>query len=490
MLVNNKIISQIEWEAFSKPIVITNIPEDERLPNGQKKINVSRDEEYNLKASLEFSDQNFFRPRELRTEAGIILQTFDIPASDSKYSYVFKSALLTSGKTTGMPGSVSFSGEVDVHFNGLIMKARNTYEGVHLSEWYLNGPRDHVFSKVTERKVLRRNYSRARMNSKEEKIDSIDLRLDEEYKESGEFGIDFLFVTISDLRFLIAKVPKGFGPQWSPNISIEYRNEWGRIPNLSEREKIVNLCSFILGRQLLSIGYTLYDQKEIIVEAYAQSPWGHSAKSLCSQPDYPPINIETIPPIQKTELVISKLLPNYFELETRLCLKEALWNYWISKQMPLGTNLPIIAAGIESISNAWFRSKKSKSKGLYLSNEEFGRLINEEIQKITKKLEPIVEGQKVIAKILRANEFGMIDNYRKFFQEIGLILTDDDWNALTGRHIFVHGGVLFDKTDWNKVSHHSNVFETLFSKTILKVLGYSGDYVDRSTIGWPNSNLT
>jgi hypothetical protein len=72
------------------------------------------------------------------------------------------------------------------------------------------------------------------------------------------------------------------------------------------------------------VGYTIYDD-ESIVECYARNPWGRRARAFCSQPDYPPVNID-ISARGKAENIISRLLPKYLEIREPLSLKEALWN--------------------------------------------------------------------------------------------------------------------------------------------------------------------
>lgn len=498
------VLPHLEWEVFNEPVSITTVVEQERLPKGQTCILVNRDENYNLRAVMKFKDPSFDRVSgKSKDILGSFAELFDIQGSDSKsLSYTLESAVFGDIEHE-ISAETGFSGTATIHFGGLRVKTGNNNKGTHLTEWFLNGPKDHVFSRITNRRVFRA-FSRERIESRDSKLDHIETSLEapksteDPFKifdyvdtpfETSSKRVDFLKIKTDNLQFLVEKVPDGIGPNWSSNLAIEYRKTWGGIPDVAEREEILEVCSFVFGRQLLQIGYTLYDQNENVVEAYARDPWGRTAKSFCSKPDYPPVNIEAIPSLHKAETIISKLLPKYCELGEPLCFKEALWNYWISRQMPLGTNLPILAAGVESIINRWFHCSKSKSKGLYLDKEEFGKLLGDEIQRIGKKLEGTPYGKKITGKILRANEFGMIDNYRKFFEEINLPISEKECQALTGRHKFVHGGALFDKTDWKKVAQQSNTFETLFNKILLKLLDYSGTFVDRSTVGWPEVQL-
>lgn len=480
------ILPHLEWEVLREPITIPKVDDRAELPKGKKKIVINRDEDYNLRATLYFKDSTFKgHLRQSSAVAGSFPEKFDIQGSylDSVL-YTLESCLI--GETTIrriQDGQESFD-TAFLNFQGLRMRYKNEKEGTHLTEWYLNGPRDDVFCRVTDRKVLS-SFFRQRFASKEDKINSIKIS-----RDASSVGIDFLRIKACDFQFLVTRVPKGIGPSWSSNIGIEYRKAWGRIPDMHEREKIEELCSFIFGRQLLSVGYTIYDQNENMVEGYAVNPWGREARSFCSKHyDKPPIRINNSTR-GKAEHTINQLLPTYYEMRESLCLKEALWNYWISRDMPIGTNLPILAAAVESIINGWFKYTKSKSQGVYMKKEEFEALLKEEIEAMTKKLEGKLNGDKIVEKILKAYDFGIMERYRVFFEEINLTIGDLEWEAIKERHEFVHGRVLFGETDWKRVIQHANTFETLLHKVLLKLLGYSGTFIDRSVLGWKDKQLS
>ena len=479
------VLPYLEWEVLREPITISKVDDRTELPKGKKKIMINRDEDYNLRATLYFKDSTFKENlRQSSAVAGSFPETFDIQGSYSDFVfYTLESCLIGHTAIHMIQEGQEILDTAILNFKGLRIRYKNENEGTHLTEWYLNGPEDNVFCRDTDRKVLR-SFFRERFASKEDKIDSIKIS-----RDASNIGVDFLRIKACDFQFLVTKVPNGIGPSWSSNIAIEYRKAWGRIPDMYEREKIEELCSFIFGRQLLSVGYTIYDQNENMVEGYAVNPWGNKAGSYCSKHDKPPIRINNFAR-GKAEDVISQLLPTYYEMREPLCLKEALWNYWTSRDVPIGTNLPILAAAVESIINGWFKYKKSKSQGVYMKKEEFESLLKEEIEDITRKLERKPNGDKIIANILKAYDFGIMEGYRIFFEEINLPIDDHEWEAIKERHKFVHGRILFDKTDWERVIQHVNTFETLLHKILLKLLGYSGTFIDRSVLGWKDKQLS
>jgi hypothetical protein len=479
------VLPYLEWEVLREPITISKVDDKTELPKGKKKIRINRDEDYNLRATLYFKDSTYKGDlRQLSAVAGSFPEKFDIQGSylDSVLCTLESCLIRETTIRTIQDGQESLD-TAFLSFQELRMRYKTEKEGTHLTEWYLNGPRDDVFCRVTDRKVLS-SFFRARFTSKEDKINSVKIS-----RDASSVGIDFLRIKAYDFQFLVTKVPKGIGPSWSSNIGIEYRKAWGRIPDMHEREKIEELCSFIFGRQLLSVGYTVYDENENMVEGYAHDPWGKEARSFCSKHDEPPIRIRNSAR-GKAEDVISQLLPTYYEKREPLCLKEALWNYWISRNMPPGTNLPTLAAAVESIINGWYKYTESKSHGVYMKKEEFESLLEEEIEAITRKLERKDNGCKIIAKILNAYNSGITEGYRVFFEEIKLPIDDHEWEAINERHKFVHGRIIFDGTDWKRVIQHVNTFTTLLHKILLKLLGYSGTFIDRSVLGWKDEQLS
>lgn len=474
-----EIILYLEWEALNKPIHITKVEDNENLPNGKKKITIERDEDYNLKSTLEFEDVTFKRKQII---AGSISEGFQIHGSSKsgRVSYILDSSHVGSFNINHNIEENKVTGIASLRFN--TVKITNSDNSVaHLSEWYVNGPSDHVFSRLTDRKV-NRHYTRKRFFSKENNVTDIDVSL-----ESSSSKTDVIWITTNDFQFLVGEVPKKIEPIWSNNIGIEYRADWGRIPEPDERVKIQELISFVFGKQLLSVGYTTYDKDENPIDAFAHNPWGSSGKSFCSRPEYPPISIHNFS--NDAEKIITQLLPKYFELSEPLYLSEALWNYWISCDVPVGTNLPILVAAIETIINQWYKWKQSKSHGVYMETKVYADMLKDDIESIEKKLSGNSYSKQMLDNILRANEFGIMERYRRFFEELNLTISHIEWEAIKERHLFVHGHAHFSELDWIKVIQHVNTLQTLFNRVLLRLLEYKGTYIDRSSLGWPDKTL-
>ena len=138
----------LEWEVLHEPITISKVDDRTELPQGKKKIVVDRDEDYNLRGTLYFKDPTFEGDLgQLSAVAGSFTEGFDIKGScyDSVFCTLETCVI---GKTTLR--WISEVGEsldtAILDFRGLRTKCRDEKEGTHLIEWYLNGPKDKVFS--------------------------------------------------------------------------------------------------------------------------------------------------------------------------------------------------------------------------------------------------------------------------------------------------------------------------------------------------------
>jgi hypothetical protein len=136
------------------------------------------------------------------------------------------------------------------------------------------------------------------------------------------------------LRFLIQVVPQGCGPDWSSNIGIEFRREWGGIPEVGTREAIAEVVGFVAGRRLLNVRHSGFDETGTPVDCVAVSPWGHNVRAVCAAYDDPPIQLGDryggpfLPEDPaRMETALAALVPSYLALRDELGLSDAMWRY-------------------------------------------------------------------------------------------------------------------------------------------------------------------
>ena len=300
---------------------------------------------------------------------------------------------------------------------------------------------------------------------------------------------DYLLVDLDDYKFIIHKIPKEIGPKWSNNIAIEYRVEFGKIPSEDEREGISEIVSFIFGKHLLRIGFTEFNKDSYPIKQVSQNPWGGNAISKCRNSGSYPVRIDDYYKWGKVEKVLKELIPQYLRLRNDLNLKDALWSYWISDDVPTGTNIPILANALEVLKKGWFKSTKSKTKGVYLPKKKFDELLSDNFEAIEKKLEGQEYADRILRRMKGSFNMGVNESLDFFFEEIKLQIGEIERKAIKARNSMIHDKQDASDEQIQDIIFYSKVYKTLFHRVFLKLLSYEGDYIDYSIIGWPDKNI-
>jgi len=296
-------------------------------------------------------------------------------------------------------------------------------------------------------------------------------------------------VELEDYKFIVHKVPKGIGPEWSNNIGIEYRMEFGGIPNEDEREGISEIISFLFGKHLLKVGFSEFDQDENPMKQVGQTPWGDNIVSKCKSAGQYPINIDSYENMGLAEDVFQELIPRYLKLRNEMKMKDALWSFWISEDVPVGTNIPILANSLEILKKGWFQSNKSKTKGVYLPKKEFDELLNGNFEGIEERLLGQEYADRIIRRMKGSFNMGVNESLDFFFEEIGMEVGAVERKAIKKRNSIAHGSHGNSDEEIEEILFYSKVYKTLFNRILLRLLSYEGNYMDYSINGWPEKNI-
>jgi hypothetical protein len=478
----------LEWEFLREECKILNPTIDKKLPGTPVEIKIWRDDEYKLKAEISGKTTEFpptSQPEQ--SDAGAILPSFTISGKTNGDSSTFEigGCLIGDHSTHYEPINAGFpqgTFHAELRLQRIKIIQQKDVPVEWLTEWYINGIKaDFILFRSTVR-TNKEIFSRERKKTKE-KPETFDTG------ESFSGSIDHALIKCEDFSFIIHTVPEQFGPAWSNNIGIEYRSEFGRIPSPEERSAISEIVSFIIGKHLLKIGYTSYDKSGIPIEKVAVNPWGDNIRHLAQTPPIPPIQIGTEATRGKIETILPPLVKKYLELKEPLQLNEVLWRYWIGSELPLGSNIPIMANGIEILIKYWFKSQKSKSKGIYLKKDEFDTITQEEFKKIEITLANKPFKEKIMNKLKDCYKMSLTDQLKFFFEEIGLPLGKTEEDAIRCRHKMIHSSVNMGATEIQEIIRLSFAYRCLVHRTVLKILDYTGTYVDYSMIGFPEKQI-
>lgn len=504
-------VEKLEWESLQQKYEIEELSNPDSLPLGTEKIEIYRDESYsiNMKVTGRLDDPNEME-HWLKVWNPVAENSYFVPSVEFKFPGInnFNYNLILSG--CYFQGSRSFP--IPRHHNASIrypfrfeadfsiskvcktpkkFSAEEYEQSEWLTEWYLNSPREGFYYRLTKRDFTE-EYKRIRIDLEEKSF---------KFPPNSNYNVDHVFIQLEDFSFLIHSIPENLAPNWSKCLGIEYRKEWGKIPEPNERKAIAEIVSFIAGRQLLNVGFTEFDGAGSTLEEVTVNPpysFKYNVKDICQSQDSQPIKLSKYVESEEkyeiiTETVLQHLVPKYLSLRNKLALDKAIQSYWLFNELPIGRNIPTLSAGIETLAEAWFSENNLKKEGKYLPGKEFKKFLKQELNLISEKLKTIDNGDKILRNIENSYQFyfgpGKVLNL--FLDGINLPRNEIEEEAIRrGRNKMAHSTVNFSNEEEGREMYIlSKVYETLFNRIMLKILGYEGMYIDYSTFELPERHI-
>ncbi|NCU05228.1 MAG: hypothetical protein GXC73_14710 [Chitinophagaceae bacterium] len=477
----------LEWEILEPDQVISNLTFETGLYHLSKNciIKFTRDNQYKLVAQIsgvvDASDQ--LEPN-IDKRGGTFFpdETVTGYSTDGFFKYKFSGVVLgttTSSLVSADSLSVKFQADFIFHSVEKYYPDAET-EIEFLQEWFLSGKINIHFPRSTNRSVDKA-FKKLR--------DGINPEEDFKLVQSQGRSRDHLFVEYDDISFIVAKVPNGFGPDWSFNISIEYRNSFGRIPDETERKAISELVSFVLGNQLLKVGQTSYSNSASVILQEYQNPWGDNVVSRCKKQAFPPVVIDNYYDWGRAEILLNELLPTFLKQRTQLGFNDALWKYWISRYSSLGINLPILSSAVETLAQQMLKMHP-EVKHYYIEYNEFSTIIKDELGSIEKKLEGNPNKGIILNKLKNSSLRGSNEKLDMMFEMINLDVGKIERSAIKARNKMAHSSLgNIGEDEIRETIRMTRAYETLFNRILLKILGYNGPYIDYYTLGHPSRSI-
>ncbi len=479
-------LPRLEWEYLQEQHKIHLISEPDFLKDSVEHIVVQRDENFRLCAQVVGKqDEPIPEPKHDRTP-GARVTPFAICGTDryGRPKYKIEHCYLRSISNKRILNSsneyINHS-SAKILFYKLYVDFDRSEERRWLTEWYLNAPDVTEYSSRSTKRKYSCDYTRRRYEDKDDAGKFVGDR-----EESS--NVDYICIRFGDRRFILHSVPKQFGPEWSNNIGIEYREQFGGIPEKHERDAISEIVGFVFGRHLLNIGFTEYNQMGYPLSAFAVCPWG-DARSQSQTSQFQPLRLSPYGKDRSVETVLSELLPKYLERKESLGLSEALWRYWLSSQLPIGTSIPLLATGLEIMAAAWIKTNKSASKGVYMDKNTWDDLLKNEFKNIEKALRDHEYSDRMLSRIRNSFQMGFNERFDVFLQELGLAISDTEKDAMKARNKMTHASFGNSPKEIEDILNHTHAYRTLFHRVFLKVLDHGGSYIDYSALGWPDSPI-
>lgn len=350
-------------------------------------------------------------------------------------------------------------------------------QAVTIKDWFITS-KNSIFYPRASRKVVETIHRIERDN----KIAY------EKLVRSSKTSRDYFELDFQGYKILVHKIEKGLRPVWARKLCIEYTDPYF-IKNSSLRGLISTIIGYVLGGKLFKIGESEYDIEFYEVSTEYINLSNTHIRKMCSTQAMPPINLENREQWLKVEETINELLLNVIPLSSKMNFIDIIDRYWIGKILPIGTNLPILSSALESMINSYLKAHDLQSTS-YMDKAEFHNLVREEIESIEAKLSTNSDSDIIIRKIRNSIFKGSNEKIAHFYSAIGLEIGEIEKKALKARNRMAHSSVTSMNEDQiRETIRLSRAYETLFNRTLLKILGYDKAYIDYFSDGFPVRHL-
>lgn len=308
--------------------------------------------------------------------------------------------------------------------------------------------------------------------------------------EEQEYYGNFIHIKYKDTAFDIHFVGNQYGPSWSTNLSISYFKEYGRIPSEEERRQIRDYLSFFIGKRLLYIGETWFDEKGTGIGFIMENPrtYGFDVKKICINGAKSPIKNEYF-----SHQIYFDVIQNYInlfsELYEKLDFGSFFTAYWYAKEIAKPMDLPILSGALENLNRKWYEEVELNPETVLMNKKDF----RNRIKSIKTLTETQFAGTEYVERMKRhiegMNRMSVSEQLTHFFEGIDMVIGSKEKKALQARNFSAHGS--FNGNDNECVDQYmtSQIYACMLARVILKLLNYDGNYIDYGTLGYPDRNI-
>lgn len=295
---------------------------------------------------------------------------------------------------------------------------------------------------------------------------------------------DFFVLDTNEFTCIVAKVPKELMPNDMEGLCLEFRNSNIGVIDHSIIDDLACFLSFMLGAKLYHFGNSRLENN-ILAHAFLKNPH----LPLDPQPAVPPVHYNFKYEWGDFALQANSLFPFYRKLQQPLSLNHAIDRIWTALEMSMGVNLPILAGAVEIIASGYLKMS-GNDQLTYLAKDDYEQLIATELGSLREKLLHLEGGEIMLNKISGAFRKGVNEKMTFFFNLLGMEIGKTEKAAINLRNKMVHG-----KRDYQKEETIfddivlTRVYQVLFNRIVLKLLGYQGYYIDYSMENSPSRSL-
>lgn len=480
----------LEWESFAWPLRATNIQCLKKLYNipQSAEIEIKRDNQFKIigvvsgetynKNDLEYdSFDNKLKSGQFIEPENLVCYPF-LPTA--KY-YINDFFISKTNFRSNVNENFRFTSDFFCTQVQEIIDEKKDCE--KLVEFYLCGKTNFFFPRATKR-FKETKYIKDRQIIDNEPEGNI-------IEKAQGSARDFMLIKTGKFNFIVQEVNAAHLPEWSNGIQIEYRKSFKQIPNSDIRKAVSEIISFVFGTHLLNIGSSHFDNNNNIIERRAKNPWGDNVVSKCSSSSLPPIQFSSHNDSFKIESILSRLVESYIEKRNKYNLSDVLWKYWIASELAVGTNLPILSSGLETLAESFIKHNNLIPNYSNIEKKVYTNLVKADLENLKEKVKTYRFGKSIINKIENPFSLGIGEKIKLFFDTINFDLPKNSLEneALRARNAMTHSKLEIDNKTIQKYIKLTRAYETLFHRTILKILDFDGKYIDYYSDDHPEQDI-
>jgi len=124
-----------------------------------------------------------------------------------------------------------------------------------------------------------------------------------------------------------------------------------------------------------------------------------------------------------------------------------------------------------------------------MKKKEYDRLFEDEFLSMESKLNDHIYKDKILNNIKTSFNMGAGKKFYQFLDEIDIEIGDLESDAIESRNPMIHDSIEISGNE-EEVIRSSFAYRTMFHRILLKILGYSGQYVDYTIEGWPEKDIS
>lgn len=255
-----------------------------------------------------------------------------------------------------------------------------------------------------------------------------------------------------------------------------------------DRKKIRNCLSFILGRPLIKIGYSVFDLNWNIISFNAVSAYTMegSAFSIHTSPPAPLGNQHQRMLDQK---IISSLANSIYEKYEEYNFGSLSWSYWHAISAPSHIAAVHFGACIESLQSSYIKHHGKSFQSALLEKSQWKRLRNGMLGVLDSIELEGVEREVIENKLSSFNQTPQSVLTERFLDSLGISLSNAEKAAWQQRNDAAHGNEV-EEGNQIKLIRELKILKVIFHRVFLSVIGGSSHYIDYYSIGFPNKLLT